>query len=142
MKARSALLELFKESHQRRIFFRSCCETSAYRLRAQAWQFRDELRDRGSEFQADEVEDALLGLARELLPDTPAALTPLGKRYAELSAAENTALDLLSAQDPWHERMNGAGLENDPAAFRAALKGWERAGLKAMERVQVKGGAA
>jgi hypothetical protein len=73
MKARTALLELFKESHERRVFFRSCCETSAFRLRAQAWQFRDELRDRGNRFQADEVEDALLGLARELLPDTPAA---------------------------------------------------------------------
>ena len=156
MKARTALLELFKESEQCRTFFHSCCETSAYRLRAQAWQFRDELRDRGDQFQGDEVEDALLGLARELLPGTPAAqwdpewahelcrdaFVPIGQHYAELSAAEKAALDLLSAQGPWQERMNGAGLENDPAAFRAALKGWERAGLKAMERVQVKGGAA
>ena len=156
MKARTALLELFKESHQWRTFFRSCCETSAFRLRAQVWQFRDELRDRGDQFQGDEVEDALLGLARELLPGTPAAqwdpewahelcrdaLALMGQHYAELSAAEKAALDLLSAQDPWHERINGAGLENDPAAFRAALKGWERAGLKAMERVQAKGGAA
>jgi hypothetical protein len=31
---------------------------------------------------------------------------------------------------------------NNPAAFRAALKGWEQAGLEAMERARVKGGAA
>src|SRR5918992_3547478 len=114
MKARSALLELFKESHQCRTFFRSCCETSAFRLRAQAWQFRDELKDGGNQFQADEVEDALLGLARELLPDTPAAqwdaewahdlckgaLAHLARAYAGLSAEEKDSLD-LSAQDVW-----------------------------------------
>jgi hypothetical protein len=156
MKARTSLLGLFRESYQWRSFFRSCCETSAFRLRAQAWQFRDELRDRGNQFQTDEVEDALLGLASELLLGTPAAqwdtewayelcrdaLAPIGQHYAELSAAEKAALDSLSAQDPWHERMIGAELENDPAAFSAALKGWKRAGLKSMERVYVKGGAA
>jgi hypothetical protein len=155
MKARTALLELFKNSQEWRTFFRSCCETSAFRLRAQAWQFRDELRDRGNQFQADEVEDALLGLARDLLPDTPAAqwdagwahelckaaLTRLAKSYAELSATEKEAAN-LSAQDMWDERMRAAGLANDPVAFRAALKGWERAGLEAMERVRAKGGAA
>jgi hypothetical protein len=48
----------------------------------------------------------------------------------------------LSAQEAWDERMRAAGLANDPAAFRAALKGWERASLEAMERVRAKGGAA
>jgi len=66
MKARTALLELFKESGGWRAFFRSCCERSAFRLRLQAWQFRDELKDRGNQFRADEVEDALLGMARGL----------------------------------------------------------------------------
>jgi hypothetical protein len=155
VKARTALLELFKESHQWRAFFRSCCETSARRLRAQAWQFRDELKDRGNQTQADEVEGALLGLARELLPDTPAAqwdaewahdlckgaLAHLAKRYTELSVAEKEAVN-LSAQEAWDERMRAAGLANDPAAFRVALKGWERAGLEAMEQVRAKGGAA
>ena len=155
MKARTALLELFKESSGWRDFFRSCCETSARKLRAQAWQFRDELRDRGHQFQEDEVEDALLGLARELLPDTPAAqwdaewahdlckgaLAHLARRYAKLSTAEKEAVN-LSAQDMWDERMHAAGLANDPAAFRVALEGWEWAGLEAMERVRAKGGAA
>jgi hypothetical protein len=155
MKARTALLELFKESHQWRIFFRSCCETSALRLRSQAWQFGDEAKNRGNQFQSDEVEDALLGLARELLPDTPAAqwdaewahdlckgaLAHLAKRYAEFSTADTEVLD-FSAQDMWDERMHAAGLANDPAAFQTALKGWTRAGLEVMEQVRIKGGAA
>jgi hypothetical protein len=156
MKARTALLELFKESGGWRAFFRSCCETSAFRLRSQAWQFRDELKeDRGHKLQAKEVEDALLALARELLPDTSAAqwdpewahelcedaLASLAKRHVELSGVEKEALDLsgLNARD---ERMHAAGLKNDPVAFRSALKEWEQAGLEAMERARVKGGAA
>ncbi len=155
MKARTALLELFRESQEWRAFFRSCCESSTFRLRSQAWQFRDELKDRGNLFQADEVEDALLGLARKLLPDTPGAqwdaewahelckdaLARLAERYAKLSTAEKEAVD-LSGQDVWDERMRFAGLANDPAAFRAALEGWKRAGLEAMEQVRIKGGAA
>ncbi len=155
MKARTALLELFKNSQEWRTFFRSCCEVSAFRLRSQAWQFWDELRDRGHELLTDAVEDALLGLARELLPETPAArwdsqwahelckgvLARLAERYAELSATEKEAVN-LSAQEVWDERMHAAGLANDPAAFRVALEGWERAGLEAMEGVRAKGGAA
>jgi hypothetical protein len=155
MKARTALLELFKESHEWRAFFRSCCETSAFRLRSQAWQFRDELRDRGYGLPSCAVEDALLGLARELLPEIPAArwdsqwahelckgtLARLAERYAEFSTADKEVLD-FSAQDVWDERMHVAGLANDPSAFRAALKGWEQAGLEAMKQVRIKGAAA
>lgn len=155
MKARTALLELFKDSSVWRSFFRSCCETSAFRLRSQAWQFRGELEDLGNQFQTEEVEDALLGLARELLPDTPAAqwdaewahdlckdvLARLAKRYSEFSTAEKEVLD-LSVQEVWDERMHEAGLANDPVAFRVAVRGWEQAGLETMERVRVKGGAA
>jgi hypothetical protein len=155
MKARTALLGLFKESHEWRVFFRSCCEYSAFRLRSQAWQFQDELRDRGSKLQSDTVEDALLGLARELLPDTPAAqwdaerahelckdaLARLAERYAKLSTAEKEAVN-LSGQEVWDERMRFAGLANDLAAFRAVHNGWEQAGLDAIEQVRIKGGAA
>jgi hypothetical protein len=155
MKARTALLELLKDSSMWRAFFRSCCEMSALRLRSQAWQFCDELADRGHKLQAEEVEDALLGLARELLPDTPAAtwdaewahdlckdaLAHLAKSYAEFSTAEKEVLD-FSAQEVWDERMYEAGLANDPIAFRAALDGWTRAGLQTMERSRIRGGAA
>src|ERR687897_3248813 len=146
MKARTALLELFRKSSEWRAFFRSCCETSVFRLRTQTWQFRNELKDRGNAFQAEELEGSLLGLARELLPHTPAAqwdaewahelckdaLAHLAERYAEFSAAEREVLD-FSAQDVWDERMQAAGLANDPASFRAAVNGWEQAGLEAME---------
>jgi len=155
MKARTALLELFKDSSEWRAFFRSCCETSPSRLRSQAWQFCDELKDRGHKLQAEEVEDSLLGLARELFPDTPAAqwdaewahnickdaLARLAKRCAEFSTAEKEVLD-LSVQEVWDERMHDAGLANDPVAFLVALDGWTRVGLEAMERSRIRGGAA
>jgi len=155
MKARTALLDLFKESGEWRAFFRSCCERSASRLRSQAWQFRHEFKDRGNRFQGEVVEDALLGLARDLLPDTPAArwdaewahelckdaLARLAERYAKLSIAEKEAVD-FSAQGVWEEQMHRADRENHPAAFRTVLKRWERVGVEAMEPVRVKGGAA
>ena len=155
MKARTALLELFKESHEWRSFFRSCCESSTFRLCSQACQFRDELEDRGQKVRAKEMENALLGLARELLPDVPAArwdekwahdlskdaLACLARVYAEVSTADREALD-LSVLGVWDGRMQVAASANDPAAFRAALEGWTRAGLEAMERLRVRGGAA
>jgi hypothetical protein len=155
MKARTAILELFKKSSEWRAFFRSWCETSAFRLRTQTWRFREKLKEQDHGFLAEEVEDALLGLARELLPYTPAAqwdaewahhlckdaLALLAKRYAEFSTAEKEVLD-FSAQGVWDERMHDAGLANDPVAFRVALDGWTRAGLEAMERSRIKGGAA
>jgi hypothetical protein len=155
MRARTALLTLFKESSEWRTFFRSCCETSALRLRSQVWQFRDELKDRGHEFGSEEVEDALLRLARELLPNSPAGrwdaewarrlceatLGRLNERHASLSAEEKVVVD-TSPEADWISRMNAAARANDPAAFRTAVKGWEQAGLEAMERVRVKGGAA
>ena len=155
MKARTGLLQLFKESREWRAYFRSCSETSALRLRSQAWQFRDELEERGHKLKAEEVEDALLGMARDLLPDAPAArwdaewahelckgaLARLAKRYTEFSRAEKEVLD-FSTQNVWDERMDAAASANDPAAFRAAQKGWERAGLEAMEQVRIQGGAA
>jgi hypothetical protein len=155
MKARTALLNLFKDSSGWRAFFRSCCENSAFRLRTQTWQFREKLKERGHRFLTEEVEDALLGLARDLLPDTPAAqwdaewahelckdaLAHLVKRYAELSTADKEAVD-LSGQGVWDERMHAAGLANDPVSFRVALDGWTRAGLEAMEQLRIRGGAA
>jgi hypothetical protein len=155
MRVRTALLELFMGSKEWRTYFRSCCEYSAFRLRSQAWQFCDELKERGHEFGSEEVEDALLSLARELLPDSPAGrwdaewarrlceatLTRINKRHASLAAEEKAVVD-ASPEADWIGQMNAAARANDPAAFRAAVKGWERAGLEAMEQVQIKGGAA
>jgi len=151
--ARAALLELFEKEREWESFFRSCCGTSTHRLTTQAWQFRDELSDRGHCFQTEDVEDALLGLARELLPDSAAAgwnedwahelckdtLNRLENYYAMFS--EHEIVD-LSAQETWDKRMCLAGQNNNPVAFRAALKGWEQAWLEAIERARAKGGAA
>ena len=50
MKARTALLELLKESSGWRAFFRMCSEMSALRLRSQAPLFCDELEELGHNF--------------------------------------------------------------------------------------------
>ena len=155
MKVTTALLELLKEEKEWRRFFRWSCESSAHHLTSQTRQFRDELEERGSNFSAEEVEDALLGLARELLPESAAAqwdaewahalckgaLRHLAEHYARLAAKEKDILD-LSNQDIWDQRIRSAGLDNDPVDFRTALKGWEEAGLEAMKRVGARGGAA
>jgi len=155
VRARAALLELFKDEREWRRFFRSCCMSSTHRLTAQTSRFGRELKDRGHRYPAEEVEDALLGLARELLSKSAAAewdagwahelckdaLSHLGKHYSSLSVEEKDAVD-FSAQETWDEQMVAAGLDNDPAAFRAALKSWEQAGLEAIKWVRVRGGAA
>jgi hypothetical protein len=155
--ATASIAELLKASPEWRRFFKASCEVSALRLRAVARQFRDELRDRGKDVALQEVEDALLLIARKVLPKTPAAvwdpewaaelihdaLARLGEHYAELSAGEREVLD-LSGQEEWEEELHRAGLENDPAAFREALKGWERATAEALEaaRGEARSGAA
>jgi hypothetical protein len=155
VRARTALLDLFKGEREWRRFFRSCCERSTHRLTTQTFQFRDELKGRGRPYPAEEVEDALMGLARELLPESVAAewnaewahglckdaLSRLAETYDALSAEERDALD-LSDQHEWDERMATASRGNDPTAFRAALEGSEQAGLDAMNSARAKGGAA
>ena len=142
MKTTTALLDLFKEEREWRQFFRSCSEMSTHRLITQTWQFRDELGDRGHRFQTEEVEDALLGLACELLPDSVAAgwnedwahelckdtLNRLENHYAGFP--DEQAVVVLPAQEMWDERMCLAAQNNNPAAFRAALKGWEQGGWR------------
>jgi hypothetical protein len=151
--ATASIAELLKASPEWRRFFKVCCEAGALRLRAQAWQFRDELRDRGNEFALQEVEDMLLTIARKVLSKTPAAqwdpewaaelihdaLARLAEHYAELSAGEKEALD-LSGQERWEERMHAAGVANDPAAFRQALRGWERATAEALAVAKAESG--
>jgi hypothetical protein len=95
----------------------------------------------------------LFQVARKVLPKTPAAqwdqewaaqlcsdaLSRLAEHYALSSAAERSALD-LSSGDGWQDQMHRAALANEPAAFREALAGWERATLAALK--SAKQGAA
>jgi hypothetical protein len=155
MNATAALYGLLKAEPEYRRLFKRCCGISPARLRSQAWQFGDELLGRGYRFNQEELEDALLTLARKVLPETSAAawdsewadqllkhaLARMQEHYAGLSVEEELALD-LSGQGPHHDRMVSAGLENDPAAFRAALREWERAGVEALKSAQTRPGAA
>jgi hypothetical protein len=141
----ASIAELLKASPEWRRFFKACCEAGALRLRAQAWQFRDELRERGKDVALQDVEDALLTIARKVLPKTPAAqwdpewaaglIDDALARLAEHYAAEREVLD-LSGQEPFEERIHAAGVANDPAAFREALRGWEKATAEALEAVR------
>lgn len=157
MNARTAIRELLKAEPEWRQFFKQCCETSPVRLRAQAWQWREELADRGHAFGLVDLEDVLMGLARKFFPSRPAAawdpewasgltsdaMARMQEHYSGLSEAERDALD-LSGQDPHEERMQAAAEANDPAEFRRAVKGWQVAGMAALyeARARVKGWVA
>jgi hypothetical protein len=147
MSARRAVVTLFRGELEWRLWFRRCCEAGVSRLWSQAYQLRDELQERGEWHSLEDIGDVLLSLAREKLPESPGAqweewwastlcseaLERLTASYSGLSEDGRDRLD-LSGQDPWHDRMNAAGEANDPAAFRAALVEWERAGLQAFSR--------
>jgi len=64
----------------------------------------------------------------------------MGEHFARLSEDDKDRLN-LDGQDEHHDRMYRAGLENDPAAFREALKDWERAGIEAIEDLRREGAA-
>ena len=148
MRATTAVAGLLRESREWRRFFKSCCQTSALRLRSQAWQFCNELRDRGHDLVLEETEDALFDLALQLLPDTPAAEWPawaklvcedalarLQEHYAGLTPKEKEALDLSRAwrQD---ERIVAAGGAEDRAALREAVRAYEQEALTALQDIR------
>lgn len=152
--ASKALGDLLRDSEEWRGFFRRCCEEGPLRVRAVVLQWREELEERGHAVAVVDLEDALMIAARKLLPDSPGAewdsgwavalckdsIARLGEHYAGLTAAERDVLD-LSGQHPWDERMYEAGIENDPPAFREALREWERVGLEALAEIRREGAA-
>lgn len=69
--ARAAVVELFRGEIEWRKLFGKSCREGADRLRAIVPQVGDELAERGKRFKLEEVEDALLALAREKLPASP-----------------------------------------------------------------------
>jgi hypothetical protein len=64
--AREAILWLRTTDEEWLETFRLVCHHSPFHLRAQVWQLRDELRDRGQKFEHEELEDTLFELAHEL----------------------------------------------------------------------------
>jgi hypothetical protein len=157
MRATTAVSGLLKERREWRRFFKSCCQTSALRLRSQAWQFRDELRNRGDVLPVEEAEDALFDLAQKLLPAAPAAewsawaelvwedaLARLQEHYAGLSPEEREALD-LSRVWKQNEHIVAASRAEDRAALREAVRGYEQealAGFRSIRAAAKRMGAA
>lgn len=152
--ASKALGDLLRVSEEWRGFFRRSCEEGPLRVRAVVHQWREELEDRGRTVAVVDLEDALMTAARKLLPDSSGAewdpdwavglvkgsIARLGERYDDLAAADRDVLD-LSGQHIWDDRMQAAVLENDPVAFREALRGWERVALEATADIQREGAA-
>src|SRR5215210_3775380 len=133
MKTRTAIIELFKESREYRDFFRSCCETSALRLRTQVWQFREELADHDHHVSKENLEYVLFDLAQRHFSHSPAAdfsewatlayqdaLSRIQQHFTNLSEEEKETLDLSCLEDA-DERMEAACRAEDWAAFREAV---------------------
>jgi hypothetical protein len=156
MRAEQAVAQLLRESAEWRRFFKRCCGANALRLRSATPQFRDELAARGHLITSEDLEDALLALARKVLPESSAAkwdpewghqlckgaLARAAVLYGELSEEEQDAADLEGVEAEWIDRANAAAEANDPAAFRAAIKGWERALVEELEGTRTRPGAA
>ena len=154
MNATIALVRLLKENKDYRRLFKGCSRTSAFRLRSQGWQFREELAQRGHVVPLDEVQDSLFELVRELLPETPGAdfvtwagllcgdaMACLAERSADLSPEEKSAVDLSAAWEH-NEEVNAACEAEDLAALRKALRSYERGAVKALARSREESGAA
>ena len=106
-------VEKFLEDPDHGIWFALLCENGPQAVEAQAWQVARELR-------ADESEakDAMLELAHELLPDSPAgAEDPRDSLYREMGAWASMqppdVQDRLAAslehsfQDAWESGLHG-----------------------------------
>jgi hypothetical protein len=125
---RRAIGDLLRESAEWRYFFRQCCEVGLERLYPQAWQWRDELQDRGHDASLEDVQNALLELPSELLPSTPAGSeSPKGFLFSEAvrlvfereggDATVRAFGDMAALEDAW---------ERSIPEFRAFLR--ERCG--------------
>ena len=134
MKSTSAVADLLRASEEYRAFYKRCCETSAERLVSQAWQFGEELERRGAVLDPEDLEDALLVLARKVLPDSPGSAWPVelaaeraSKAYrycAKLYPGGETSLDPVGAADAAAMDAEAAG---DWQAYSAALREMWRA---------------
>jgi hypothetical protein len=154
MKTKTALVELLKERRDLRAFYKACCEGSVRRLRAQAWQFRDELAEAGHVVPLREVQDTLFELARDLFPDSPGAdfvswagllcgdaMARLGEHYSNLSPEEKEAVDLSAAWER-NDQIVAACEAEDLAALKETLKAYEREALAALEATRKTSGVA
>jgi hypothetical protein len=114
------------------------CEHSAERLIAQAWQFRDELVSRGNPQDLADVEIALVELAAELLPDSPAGQEGdehlrrvMGKRCFEYIDSRHGRWG--EHLKPQRDEVDRAWFEGTLADLRAALREFALAAVRGVE---------
>lgn len=101
-------------------FFVMCCESGIHRLRAQACQFHAELEHRGVKTEVSQVEDELMLLAGELLPDTDAgSLDPKG---VLLDEARRWLYGRVGDTPTAWEAFEGADRDLPLSEFRAELR--------------------
>lgn len=121
MKATEAVADLLRTDLKWRRFFKRCCEAGAFRLRAQAWQFRSGLSERRVRADLEDVRTALLVVAGKTLPDTPA-----GRAAAGVSDWKDHPLDCecqdCSATMPRHVAPRGGPGETEIPAERDGRK--------------------
>jgi hypothetical protein len=94
-------------------------------LIAQAWQFRDELQDRGNPQDLADVEIALVELARELLPDTPAGRG--GDEYLRRAMGKRCFDYIDSKRGRWGEHLKAQRDVVDRAWAKGTLAELRRA---------------
>jgi hypothetical protein len=138
VKSTTAIADLLRASEEYRAFFKWCCETSAERLISQAPQFSEELERRGVVLDPEDLEDALLILARKVLPDSSGSAWPVelaaerasaAYRYcAKLYPCEGASLGPIGAAD--NAAMNAED-SGDWQAYSAALREMRRAAREA-----------
>ena len=138
MKSTTAVADLLRASEEYRAFFKRCCEISAERLLSQAPQFGEELERRGVVLDPEDLEDALLVLARKVLPGSPGSAWPVelaaerasaAYRYcARLYPGEGASLGPIAVPDNAAMNAEAAG---DWQANSAALREMRRAAREA-----------
>jgi hypothetical protein len=123
--------KLIHKSREWDQFFVMSCEGGPDYLTTQAEQWRDELADRGYQVERTDVEDALLELASELCPDSPAAVDPKTYLFHKAGRWLTEQGKPFSVPPEAEEAFNGAWLELESLGeFRRALREWVRAGLE------------
>ncbi len=139
---RRVIMSLMKDRPEWRLLFKKCCLEGSFALRNQAWRFQDEVKHRGHDFELEDMGDALLELARILLPASPAAkwdtewAAELTSRACRILQEHYVAGVDHSVFEPWAEKIDAAAEAEDRKAYREAVNGYLNAGLEAIEATQ------
>ncbi len=130
---RQRLLDLLEKNAEWGQFFALLCEDGPDRLRAQAWQFHEEVGGR-----LDDVEVWLLVLASEYLPDSPAGADSdwQARKLLYVRAYQLVHPDVDDpAEREAYDKVRVLFGEGSFDEFRAALREWVRVGRQEARRL-------